>query len=111
MTTDLVPLAILMGLATYPMRALPLLAAGLHGLPRAADRYLRLVAPSVLASLAADSIMIVVDPAGDSTFHIGSEWLSVGVCVFVVAWRRSLFLGLVLGAGLMIVLRALGFAP
>jgi branched-subunit amino acid transport protein len=106
----LVPLAILMGLATYPFRAVPLLAPGMHRLPARVRLYLRLVGPSVLAALAAVDTMVIIDSARHPTFHIGAEWLAVGLCVAVVALRRSLLIGLVLAAGLIAVLRATGFA-
>jgi branched-subunit amino acid transport protein len=109
-TTDLVPLAILMGLATYPWRAVPLLAPGMHRLPERIQTYLRFVGPSVLATLAAVNVMVPADAAGPAFFHVGWEWLAVGLCVTIVALRRNLFLGLVVAAGLMAVLRAAGLA-
>ena len=63
MSVVLVPLAILMGLATYPFRAVPLLAPGMHRLPARVRLYLRLVGPSVLAALAAVDTMVVIDAA------------------------------------------------
>lgn len=111
MSTALLPLAVLMGLATYPWRAAPLLAPGMHRLPGVARLYLRLVGPSVLAALAAVDTMVVLDPARHPSFHVGWEWLAVGLCVTVVAVRRNLFLGLVLAAGLIALLRATGVAP
>jgi branched-subunit amino acid transport protein len=110
MSTALVPLALLMALVTYPARAIPLLAPGLDRLPAAARLYTRLVAPAILASLAAVSVAVRTDAAGHPAFHIGAEWLAVGLCIGVVAWRHNLFLGLVLAAALMAVLRAVGVA-
>lgn len=109
-STVLVPLAILMGLATYPFRAVPLLAPGMHRLPARVRLYLRLVGPSVLAALAAVDTMVIIGAARHPTFHVGAEWLAVGLCVAVVALRRSLLIGLVLAAALIAVLRATGFA-
>jgi hypothetical protein len=54
--------------------------------------------------------MVVLDTARHPSFHIGPEWLAVGLCVLVVAMRRSLLIGLVLAAVLIAVLRALGVA-
>lgn len=109
MTTELVPLAILMGLATYPFRVVPLLAPGFERLPERLRLYLRLVGPSVLAALAAVGTMVVkVD--GRPTFHLGWEWLAVGLCIAIVGMRRSLLIGLVLAAGSIALLRALGVA-
>jgi branched-subunit amino acid transport protein len=111
MSVALVPLAFLMGLVTYPWRAVPLLVPGMHRLPRPVQQYLRLVGPSVLAALAAVDTMVVLDAARHPSFHVGWEWLAVGLCIAVVAIRRNLFLGLLLAAGLMAVLRAAGIAP
>ena len=110
MSVVLVPLAILMGLATYPFRAVPLLAPGMNRLPARVRLYLRLVGPSVLAALAAVDTMVVLDAARHPSFHVGAEWLAVGLCIAVVALRRGLLIGLVLAAGLMALLRAAGIA-
>jgi branched-subunit amino acid transport protein len=110
MSTVLVPLAILMGLATYPWRAVPLLAPGMHRLPARVRLYLRLVGPSVLAALAAVNTMVLIDPDRRPTFHVGAEWLAVGLCIAIVAARRSLLIGLVLAAALIAVMRATGSA-
>ena len=61
MSTDLVPLAVLMFLVTYPTRAVGLLTPGMERLPRRALDYLQLVGPAVLAALAAVAVMVVVD--------------------------------------------------
>jgi branched-subunit amino acid transport protein len=109
-STALVPLALLMALVTYPARAIPLLAPGVDRLPAAARLYTRLVAPAILASLAAVSVAVRTDATGHPAFHLGAEWLAVGLCIAVVAWRRNLLLGLVLAAALMTALRAVGVA-
>lgn len=111
MSTALVPLAILMGLVTYPFRAVPLLSNSFQRLPEPARLYLRLVGPAVLASLAAVNTMVRTDDLGRSSFYIGPEWIAVGLCVAVVAARRSLLVGLVLAAGLMALLRAAQVVP
>lgn len=110
MSTALVPLALLMGLATYPWRAIPLLAPGMHRLPGRVQLYLRLVGPSVLAALAAVDTVVVLDAARHPSFHVGWEWLAVALCVVMVAVRKNLFLGLILAAGLIALLRAAGVA-
>jgi branched-subunit amino acid transport protein len=107
----LVPLALLMGVMTYPSRAIPLLAPGFDRLPPRIRLYLRLVGPSILAALAAVDTMVVLDAVRKPIFHIGPEWIAVGLCVTVVAMRRSLLIGLVLAAGFIAVARATGFAP
>jgi branched-subunit amino acid transport protein len=111
MSIALVPLAILMGLATYPFRAIPLVMSGFERLPEGVRLYLRLVGPAVLAALAVVNTMVVRDTAGRPAFQIGSEWIAVGLCIAVVAARRSLLIGLVLAAGLMAVLRYLEVVP
>ena len=110
MSVALVPLAILMGLATYPFRAVPLLAPGMHRLPARVRLYLRLVGPAVLAALAAVDTMVIIDATRHPHFHVGAEWLAVSLCIAVVALRRSLLVGLILAAALISVLRATGFA-
>src|SRR5262245_1568426 len=99
-----------MGLATYPFRAIPLLVPQMQRLPPVILAYLRLVGPAVLASLAAVSLAVVTDEAGKAHLHIGPEWIAVGLCVAIVAWRKNLLLGLIVAAGLMAVLRAVGLA-
>ena len=111
MTTDLVVLAALMGAATFPFRAIPLLAPGFERLPAQVKLYLRLVGPSVLAALAAVDTFVDHETGSAPTFHVGIEWLAVGLCVAVVALRRSLLVGLVLAAALVAVARALEIAP
>jgi branched-subunit amino acid transport protein len=111
---DLVPLALLMGLVTYPSRALPLLAAGAGRLPPRVLAYLRLVGPAVLAALAAVNTVVVVETLPDGTrvpsFHVGIEWLAVGAAVAIVAWRKNLLLGIVAAVVLVAVARAAGAA-
>jgi branched-subunit amino acid transport protein len=112
--TDLVPLAILMGLATYPSRAIPLLVAGFGRLPPAALAYLRLVGPAVLAALAAVYTMVTLTTTPDGTrtasFHVGFEWIAVLACLALVAWRKSLLLGIVAAVVLVAGARQLGIA-
>lgn len=110
MSVVLVPLSILMGLATYPWRAVPLLAPGMHRLPERIQLYLRLVGPAVLAAIAAVDTMVILDVARRPSFHVGAEWIAVGLCVALVAMRRSLLVGLVLAAALIAILRAVGAA-
>lgn len=111
MSTELVMLALLMGLVTYPTRALPMLAPGLDRLPSLLLAYLRLVGPAVLAALAAVAVAVVLDSARQPSFHLGIEWLAVGLCVLIVSRWKNLLAGLVLGALLVAVLRATGIVP
>ena len=110
MSIGLVGLALLMGLVTYPSRALPLLAPGVERLPRVALEYLRLVGPAVLAALAAVNVMVVTPGGGSPAIHVGIEWLAVAVCAVLVAWRGNLFVGLITAVALMALARALGLA-
>lgn len=109
MSTDLVPLALLMFAATYPSRAIGLLAPGIERMPRRAFDYLQLVGPAVLAALAAVDVMVVVE--GDRpAFHVGLSWLAVGACLAVVTWRRNLFLGLLTAVVIAVIGRQAGIA-
>ena len=109
MTVQLVGLALLMAAVTYPFRALPLFAPTKDRLPAIVQRYLRLVGPAILAALAAVNVMVVTTDAGPR-FHVGLEWVAVGACLAVVAWRRNLFLGLIVAVAIAIVGRAAGIA-
>lgn len=112
--TDLIPLAVLMALATYPSRSIPLLVAGFGRLPAPALAYLRLVGPAVLAGLAAVYTMVTVTTAADgsrtASFHVGLEWVAVVAAVVLVAWRKSLLLGIVVAVAVVAVARAAGAA-
>jgi branched-subunit amino acid transport protein len=79
-------------------------------LPRFLQRYLELVAPAVLAGLAAVSLLLTPTETGSTTLRIGPEWLSVALCLGIVHWRRSLLAGLLFAAGLLAILRAIGLA-
>jgi branched-subunit amino acid transport protein len=105
--TELVLLAILLFTVTYPSRALGLLAPAIDRLPRRAFDYLQLVGPAILAALAAVNVMVVATDRG-ATFHVGLEWLAVGGCLAVVAWRRNLLLGLIVAVAIAAIGRAAG---
>ena len=110
MTTTYLWLALLMGAVTYPWRAIPLLVPGMHRLPRVVQDYFRLVGPAVLAALAAVNTFVAIDARRHPSPHVGIEWLAVGLCVVLVAFRRGLLVGLVAAALLAAGFRALGFA-
>ncbi len=111
MSTHLVLLALLMGLATYPSRAIPLLLPGMSRLPNRVLTYLRLVAPAVLAAIAALEIMVRTNGLDRRTsFHVGIEWVAVGLAVVLVAAGRSLLLSVAVGAVVVALARAAGFA-
>jgi branched-subunit amino acid transport protein len=107
-SVELIGLALLMGLVTYPSRALPLLAPGIERLPRAVIEYLRLVGPAVLAALAIVNVMVAEDPEGGQVFHVGIEWAAIAACGALTAWRRNLFVGLIGAVILVAVAREVG---
>ncbi len=106
MSTDLVPLAVLMWAVTYPSRAVGLLAPAIDRLPRPVLDYLQLVGPAVLAALAA--VNTLFPTPGSSAIVVGVAWLSVAACIAIVIWRRNLFLGLVAAVAIAIAGRAIG---
>lgn len=110
MSTELVWLAVLMGAATYPSRALPLLIPGIQRLPARALDYLRLVGPAVLATLAAVSIAVTTDAERNTSFHLGIEWLAVAACIVLMVARRGLLVGTVAAALIAALARAAGLA-
>lgn len=110
MNLDLVGLAALMGLVTYPSRALPMLVPGIERLPRVVLTYLRLVGPAVLASLAAVDVAVATTASGRPIIHLGVEWLAVAVAVGLMAWRRNLLLGLLCAVIVTALARATGLA-
>jgi branched-subunit amino acid transport protein len=110
MSTELIPLAVLMFAATYPSRALGLLTPGLERLPKVAFAYLQLVGPAVLAALGAVSVMVVVGADDVPRFHVGIEWVAVVACLVIVARRRNLFVGLVAAVAIVALARAVGLA-
>src|SRR5438270_349157 len=100
-----------MAAVTYPWRAVPLLSPAIHRLPPVVRDYLGLVGPAMLATLAAVNLAVVVDATRTQrTFHIGVEWVAVGLCVAVAAMRRSLLIGLVGAIVLVAAARASGLA-
>jgi branched-subunit amino acid transport protein len=105
----LVVLALIMFVATYPSRAVPMLAPHFERLPAGVFDYLRLVGPAILAALAAVNVMVVVND-GRPAFHVGIEWLAVLLCLGLTAWRRNLLIGLVAAVGLTALTRAIGLA-
>jgi branched-subunit amino acid transport protein len=107
MSVNLVGLALLMAAVTYPFRALPLFAPTKDRLPSIVQRYLRLVGPSILAALAAGNTAFAEDAAGRTSFHVGIEWIAVGLAIALIAWRGNVFVGIFAAAVLVAVARAL----
>lgn len=110
MSTSLILLAVLLWVATYPSRAVGLLAPAFDRLPPRVFDYLQLVGPAMLAALAATGVMIRENAAGQPVFYVGIEWIAVLVCLLVTAWRRNLLLGLIVAVGLVVIARATGLA-
>jgi branched-subunit amino acid transport protein len=106
-STQLVLLALLMGLVTYPSRALPIMAPGIEKLPPRARQYLRLVGPAVLASLAASNTLIATTNGG-RLLHLDVAAAGVVLCILLTAWRHNLLVGLLGGMALVAIARALG---
>jgi branched-subunit amino acid transport protein len=102
----LAPLALLMWAATYPSRALPMLAPGIERLPRPAVAYLRLAGPSALAALAAVNCLLTADRP--PRLLLGIEPLAVLVCALVVARTRQLLFGVLAAVVLVALARAAG---
>jgi branched-subunit amino acid transport protein len=109
-STDLIPLAVLMFAVTYPTRALGLLTPWLDRLPRVGFDYLQLVGPAILAALAAVSVMVISDTTGRPSFHVGIEWVAVLVCLGLTAWRRNLLFGLIAAVAIVVIARNTGVA-
>jgi branched-subunit amino acid transport protein len=107
MSVMYVALAALMGLVTYPSRAMPILVPGIERLPRTALAYLRLIGPAVLAAIGAVNVL-VVSPDGRVGFHVGIEAVAVVLCLTLTVWRKNLLIGLVAAVALVAVVRALG---
>jgi branched-subunit amino acid transport protein len=108
-SVELVGLAVLMLVVTYPARAIPLLAPQFERLPPPVLAYLRLVGPAVLGAIAA--VEVLVEPAGDGFgLVVGPEALAVLACAGIVAWRRNLALGLVVAIAFIALARAVGVA-
>jgi branched-subunit amino acid transport protein len=103
MSLDLVPLAVVMWAVTYPSRAIGLLAPSLDRLPRRALEYLQLVGPAVLGTLAAVNTVALVR---EETLRPFVPLVAVIACLALVAWRRNLFLGLVVAVAIAIAGRA-----
>jgi branched-subunit amino acid transport protein len=91
---------------TYPSRAVGLLAPAIDRLPGPVLDYLQLVGPAVLGAIAI--VNTLFPTPGSSAIAVGTAWVSVAACIAIVAWRRSLFLGLVVAVAVAIVGRAIG---
>jgi branched-subunit amino acid transport protein len=108
-SVELVLLAGLMFAVTYPSRAIPLLTPGLERLPPRGLTYLRLVGPAVLASLGVTNTLVLVAADGSPSFHLGIETVAVLAAIGIVAWRKNLFLALIVAVATVAIARAIGF--
>ena len=108
MTASLVLLAVLMAAVTYPSRAIPMLVPGVDRWPPFAIRYLQLMGPAVLASLAAANIAVATGPDGGRSITFGIDALGVVACVVVTRWRGNLLLGLACAVAVVAAWRAFG---
>ena len=108
MNVGLVGLALLMAAVTYPARAIPLLAPAFERLPPRALEYLRLVGPAVLGAIAASQALLVTGADGRPAVHVGIDAVAVLACAALVAWRRNLFVGLLVAVVVAAAVRAIG---
>ena len=108
MNVGLVGLALLMAAVTYPARAIPLLAPAFERLPPRALEYLRLVGPAVLGAIAASQALLATGADGRPAVHVGIDAVAVLACAALVAWRRNLFVGLLVAVVVTAAVRAIG---
>jgi branched-subunit amino acid transport protein len=79
-------------IATFLVRSTPFVVTVRARLPAAATRYLDALPVAIIAALVGPA---VVAPAGTLTH--GAEPLAVALVVAMVAWRRSLLAGVIVG--------------
>lgn len=87
-------------LATYLTRSLPLALTVSGRVPPAARRYLEALPVAIIAALVGPA---VAAPSG--TLTRGAEPLAAALVVAVVAWRRSLLAGVLVGVVAVALLR------
>jgi branched-subunit amino acid transport protein len=111
---ELLLAVISMAVVTYLLRAGPLLLPGSDRLPRPVIEYLGLVAPAMLAGLAAVGVAVSLSPDANGvrvpSLRIGVEWLSILLAGGIVAVRGSLLLALIAAVTLVALARLLGVA-
>jgi branched-subunit amino acid transport protein len=86
--------------ATYLVRSLPFAVTVRGRLPAAASRYLDALPVAIIAALVGPA---VVAPVGALTH--GAEPVAAALVIAVVAWRRSLLAGVLVGVAAVAVLR------
>ena len=94
------PAILVSAAATYLVRSLPFVIGFRGHLPGAASRYLEALPVAIIAALVGPA---VVAPAGALTR--GAEPLAAALVVAVVAWRRSLLAGVIVGVVAVALLR------
>jgi len=87
-------------IATFLIRSMPLVVTIRGRLPVAASRYLDALPVAIIAALVGPA---VVAPAGALTR--GAEPIAAALVVGVVAWRRSLLAGVLVGVATVAFLR------
>lgn len=98
-----------MGLVTYLLRAVALVLLPGRRLPHLVERWLEYVPAAVLAGLAA---AYVFAPGGSLRLEPTSPWLLAAVpTVAAAAWRKSLWLTVVVGLIAFAALLAIGLTP
>ena len=110
MSWELVLLAVLMGAVTYPSRASPCCRPASSGCRRrcssTSGSSRRRSSPPWPRWARWSSAGRTARPA----FHVGIEWLAVGLAIAIVWWRRNLFLGLLVAVVIAAAGRAVGLA-
>jgi len=91
------------GLVTYLLRALPLALRSSRPVPQPLARYLDVLPTAMIAALVGPALIV---PHGGITH--GAEPLAALVVIAVVAWRRNLLAGVLVGVAAVAALRALG---
>ena len=86
--------------ATYLVRSLPFAVTVRGRLPAAASRYLDALPVAIIAALVGPA---VIAPVGALTH--GAEPVAAALVIAVVAWRRSLLAGVLVGVAAVAVLR------
>jgi len=98
-----------MGLVTYLLRAAPLVFLPGRRLPHLIERWLEYVPAAVLAGLAAAYIFA---PQGSLRLEPTSPWVLAALpTIGAAAWRKSLWLTVVVGLVAFAALLALGLTP
>jgi branched-subunit amino acid transport protein len=87
-------------IATYLVRALPFAVTLRAAVPRAVSRYLDALPVAIIAALVGPA---VIAPNGALT--TGAEPVAAAVVIGVVAWRRSLLVGVIGGIATVALLR------